>query len=362
MPPRGEYSQRRRRLAAELERRKLDAVIVTALPNIRYLSGFTGSNAALLATAAGDAVLFTDPRYQIQAADEADCRVRVVKGSLLKALLETARRKGLCRLGFEAQRLSFAEHEMLRAGLWLGAWLEPQTGLIEDLRMVKSPAELEAIRGAMQIASRAFCEALCIARPGVLEIELAAEIEYRMRRLGAEKPAFDSIVLGGARTALPHARAGREPLRANELVLVDVGAVKAGYSSDMTRMAFLGRPDERVKRLYEAVREAQQAALEAVRPGLAADVVDRAARRLLAGHGLERAFVHSTGHGLGLEIHEAPRLGKGERLRLAAGMVVTVEPGAYLEGFGGVRIEDTIVVTSNGCEILTPASKELLAL
>lgn len=356
-----EYSQRRKLLATELERRKLDALIVSALPNVRYLSGFTGSNALLLA-ARDEAVLFTDPRYQIQARQEADCRVRVVKGPLVKALLKVAQRGRVRSLGFEAGRLSYADYELLRQELWLGASLEPQSNLIETLRMVKSPSEIGAIRRSMQIASDAFQQAMHVARPGVAEIELAAEIEYRMRRLGAEKPAFDTIVLSGARTALPHARAGPDPLRANALLLVDVGAVQAGYASDMTRVAYLGRPGRKVKRLYEAVRQAQQAALEAVRAGVQACAVDRAARRVLRSYGLDKAFLHSSGHGVGLEIHEAPRLGKGEISRLATGMVVTVEPGAYLEGFGGVRIEDTVVVTSNGCEVLTPASKELLVL
>lgn len=228
--------------------------------------------------------------------------------------------------------------------------------------MVKSAAEVEAIRQSMLIASEAFQRTVASARPGVLEIELAAELEYQMRRLGAEKAAFDSIVLSGERTAQPHGLPGANRLAADQLLLIDAGAVRDGYSSDMTRMAFLGEPGRKVKQLYRAVREAQEAGLAAVRPGVTAGAVDAAARRVLRAHGCQKAFLHSTGHGLGLEIHEPPRLGRRERTRLVEGMTLTVEPGVYIEGFGGIRIEDTVVVTSNGCQVLTPASKELLLL
>jgi Xaa-Pro aminopeptidase len=191
------------------------------------------------------------------------------------------------------------------------------------------------------------------------EQDLAAELEYRMRRLGAEKPAFDTIVAAGARSALPHALPTQARLRPGGLVVVDMGAIQDGYCSDMTRMLFLGAPAARVKRTYRAVLEAQLAAIDAVRAGVTTAHVDRQARRVLETYGLERAFVHSTGHGLGLEIHEPPRIGKRDKGRLETGMAVTIEPGVYLEGFGGIRIEDTVVVTPSGCEILTPTNKEL---
>jgi Xaa-Pro aminopeptidase len=200
------------------------------------------------------------------------------------------------------------------------------------------------------------------ARPGVSEADLAAEFEYQMRLLGAQKTAFDTIVAAGTRTALPHAQPTANRLGNNQLLLVDVGASQDGYASDMTRMAFLGKPGAKVKRVYRAVLEAQVAALDAVRPGVHAEQVDRAARRVLRAVGLDKAFVHSTGHGLGLEIHEPPRIGRRDRTLLAPGMAITVEPGVYLEGFGGVRIEDTVVVTESGCRVLTPTSKELLLL
>jgi Xaa-Pro aminopeptidase len=239
------------------------------------------------------------------------------------------------------------------------ASLEPVKGWIEELRMVKSPAEIARIRRSVETNSRAFEQAVARIRPGMSERDLAAELEYRMRRLGAEKPAFETIVAAGVRSALPHAQPTAARLQSGGLVLVDMGAIVDGYSSDMTRMLFLGVPAAKVKRVYRAVLEAQLAAIATVRAGASTAAVDRVARRVLRGYGLDRAFVHSTGHGLGLEIHEPPRLGKRDKGRLEAGMAITIEPGVYLEGFGGIRIEDTVVVTEAGCEILTPTSKEL---
>ena len=229
-------------------------------------------------------------------------------------------------------------------------------------RSVKSEAEIALIEQSVRLNSQAYEKAMRRARPGMSEFELAAEFEYQMRRLGAEKPSFEPVIAAGPRSALPHARPTSNRLGKNQLLLVDVGASREGYASDMTRMAFLGKPGPKVKRLYQAVLEAQLAALDAVRPGVRAEQVDRAARQVLRAAGLGAAFVHSTGHGLGLEIHEPPRIGKRDRTVLAAGMTITVEPGVYLEGFGGVRIEDTVVVTGSGCRILTPTSKELLLL
>jgi Xaa-Pro aminopeptidase len=356
-----EHADRRRQISDALTGKKLDALIVTGPANVRYLTGFTGSNGVAL-LAPERAVLFTDPRYAIQAAEEADCRVRVARGPLLPRLMAAARRGKLQRLGFEMSRISWEAYNTLSESLWLGATLEPVRGLVEELRMIKSPAEISSIRRAMALAAAAFEAAVGSIRPGIRESEVAAELDYQMRRRGAQGPAFETIVAAGARSAQPHALPTAHTLRADELVLIDVGASRNGYASDMTRMLFLGRPGKRVKGLYGAVLEAQAAALDAVREGVAAAAVDRAARQVLRRHGLDRVFVHSTGHGLGLEIHEPPRLGKRERTRLRAGMVVTVEPGAYLAGFGGVRIEDTVLVTSQGCEILTPVTKDLRVL
>jgi Xaa-Pro aminopeptidase len=226
--------------------------------------------------------------------------------------------------------------------------------------MIKSGMEIELIRRSVDLNSKAFEQSLSAIRPGrTREVDLAAEIDYRMRKLGAERSAFETIVASGDRTALPHAQPTQRILDKNELLLIDMGAALQGYASDMTRVLFLGRPNTRIKRIYRAVLEAQLAAIEVVRPGVAAAYVDRAARNVLKAEKLDDAFVHSTGHGLGLEIHEPPRLGKKEKTLLQEGMAITIEPGVYLRGFGGVRIEDTVVVTKTGCEILTPTSKEL---
>jgi Xaa-Pro aminopeptidase len=352
-----EFAERLARVASQLADRKLDALLVAFSPNLRYLTGFTGSNANLLVTPRRS-ILFTDPRYRIQAAHESSCTVRVAMGPLALDVAAAIRRLRLERIGYEPARMTCDLFASLRARLPLKASFEPVTGWIEQLRAIKSPAEIELIRKSVEINSRAFEEAVRRARPGMTERDLAAELEYRMRRLGAEKPAFETIVAAAARSALPHAQPTSAPLKRG-LVVVDMGAERAGYASDMTRMLFVGRPTPRVKRAYRAVLEAQLAAIDAVRPGVSAARVDGTARAVLKGYGLDRAFVHSTGHGLGLEIHEPPRIGKLEKTPLQAGMAITIEPGVYLEGFGGIRIEDTVVVTERGCEVLTPTSKEL---
>lgn len=340
---------------------KIDALLVSSLPNVRYLSGFTGSNGMLLLTP-DSMTLFTDPRYTIQAAQESRGKVVISKGPLVKSAVQAIKRKKLKRIGFEKSHLSFDTWQGLKEILPLAAGLKPVGPLIEKWRMIKTPEEIERIRRAVDTNSKAFAEAVKTVKPGMTESELAAELEYQMRRGGAEKPSFETIVASGARTALPHAQPGSQAFREHEVVLIDMGATQDGYASDMTRMAFLGRPDPKTRKMYEAVLEAQLAAIDAVREGTTGGKVDRAARQALKSRGLDKQFVHSTGHGLGLEIHEPPRLGKKDKTRLEAGMVVTVEPGVYIEGSGGVRIEDTVLVTKNGCEVLTPTSKELMVL
>ena len=351
-----EFETRRSALADQLGEHHVDALLVTHLPNVRYLTGYTGSNGLLLLEASGEAAFFTDPRYRIAAAAEVSCRIKVSTGPILADVTALIRRTKLRRIGFERARLSYEQYEFLKSR----CRLVPLTGLVEALRMIKSGEEIALIRRSVDTNSRAFEAAIRTIRPGrTSEMDLAAEIDYRMRKLGAERPAFDTIVASGARSALPHAQPSATILRRNELLLIDMGAALAGYASDMTRVLFLGRPGSRIKRIYNAVLEAQLAAIDAVRPGVTAAQVDGTARRSLRKKGLEKAFVHSTGHGLGLEIHEPPRLGRADKTSLREGMTITIEPGAYLEGFGGVRIEDTVVVTRTGCEILTPTSKEL---
>jgi len=359
--PNSEFEHRRRMVADGLAARKLDALLVSFSPNLRYLSGFTGSNGALLLLP-GKSILFTDPRYTIQAGEETTCQVRIAKGPLLMDVAGAIKRHGLKRIGYEPARMTCDFFESLKARLPLKASLEAAAGWIEQLRMVKSPEEIALIRQSVETNSRAFEQAVARVRPGMKEQDLAAELEYRMRRLGAEKPSFETIVAGGARSALPHAQPTASPLRSGGLVVVDMGAIQEGYCSDMTRMLFLGKPGAKVRRAYRAVLEAQLAAVDAVRAGVKTARVDAAARDVLKGYGLDSAFVHSTGHGLGLEIHEPPRIGKRDKNKLQAGMAITIEPGVYVEGWGGIRIEDTVVVTANGCDVLTPTTKEFIAL
>jgi Xaa-Pro aminopeptidase len=355
-----EFQQRRLALAEQLAPLEADAILVSFLPNVRYLTGYTGSNGMLLLFGSGDATFFTDPRYRLQAATEVDCAIKVSTGPLLPDVVALIARKRIRRVGFEKSRLGYEPYEFLKSKLPVRCTLEPLAGLPEGLRMIKSAQEIALIRRSVDVNSRAFEAALRAIRPGkTTEMDVAAEIDYRMRKLGAERPAFETIVASGRRSALPHAQPTKTILGKNELLLIDMGATLAGYASDMTRMVFMGRPGNRVARIYRAVLEAQQAAINAVRPGVRAAKVDGQARKTLKAAKLDEAFVHSTGHGLGLEIHEPPRLGKKDKARLQVGMAITIEPGVYLKGFGGVRIEDTVIVTETGCEVLTPTSKEL---
>lgn len=351
-----EIAGRRQRVVERLE--GVDAFLVTSPPNVRYLSGFTGSNGALLLSRRS-ATLLTDPRYTIQASAETDCKIVIAKGSLLRNAAGLIARKRWRTIGFERNRLSFAGWAELQEALGSGVTLSPLADLIEAERLIKSAAEIELIRQSVRTNSRAFDRTLKRLKPSATENEVAAEIELQMRRGGAEGVAFESIVAAGPRSALPHARPTAEPIGTNRMLLFDVGALQSGYCSDMTRVVHLGKTGRRAKRLYNAVLEAQLAAIDAVRPGVTTGSVDAAARSVLRKHGLGKAFVHSTGHGLGLEIHESPRIGRKDETCLQAGMVITIEPGAYIEGFGGVRIEDTVVVTPGGCEVLTPTPKEL---
>lgn len=359
--PNSECDVRRSAIRRRMAEGKLDAFVVGYGPNVRYLTGFTGSNGTIVMLP-DRAVFFTDPRYRIQAAQEVDCPVRVAAGPILPRAAELLSRARSRRIGFEKSRMSVEAFHTLKDALPMRCSLEPVTAWIEHERMFKSLAEIAAIQRSVELNSRAFEKALKHVRPEMRESELAAELDYRMRREGAEASAFETIVASGVRTALPHAQPTAAKMPARGMILVDMGAMLQGYASDMTRMFFLGTPAPRARKTYQAVLEAQMAAIDAVRPGVSAQSVDRAARRVLARHGLARAFVHSTGHGLGLEIHEPPRIGKKETMPLEEGMAITIEPGAYLEGFGGVRIEDTVAVTSKGCHVLTPTTKDLRVL
>jgi len=359
---------RLQRLQQALHRHRLDCLLVTHLPNIRYLCGFTGSAGALLLTGT-KSVLFTDGRYTAQARAEVQgARIVIARKAPLVAASEwlTANGKNLgskgpWRVGIEGEHLTVAGRSRLAGILPSKFRLCEAPALVEQARMVKDADEVERIRAAVVLGASLFDQALRTIRPGVSEAEVAAEMEYAARRGGAEGMSFPTIIAPQKRSALPHGRASETAIPSEGFVVCDFGVILAGYCSDMTRTVYVGRPTGEAHRLYQAVREAQQAAVEAVMPEVSVAEVDRAARKLLQKQGLGKYFTHSTGHGVGLEIHEAPRVAAGQVEVLQPGMVITIEPGVYIPGKWGVRIEDMVVVTERGCEVLTPTSKELIA-
>jgi len=351
--------RRQERLRQLLERRKLPLLVVSNPVNIFYLTGFRGS-AGVAILGPSEALLWVDPRYTQQAREQAR-GVEVVeeRGSLLKAAGRWLGKRGVKKAGYEDGHLTCAGLRELAGQTPGTVRLTPAGGLVEELRYVKDPEEIECIRNAGRLTAAVLAEVIKQVRPGVRECDLAAEIDYRLRRRGADGAAFETIVASGPRAAWPHARASAKLLKKSELVIFDLGAILRGYAADMTRTFYLGNPSRRVRSLYSAVLEAQQRAVRGLGAGKRGrEDVDAAARRALAARGLDGCFTHSTGHGVGLEIHEKPRLARGEWQRLEAGCVVTVEPGVYLEGLGGIRIEDTVLVRRGGREILTPAPKD----
>ncbi|MBM3794333.1 MAG: aminopeptidase P family protein [Acidobacteria bacterium] len=356
-----ERSKRRAALTARFGDLKIDSLVASHLPNVRYLTGFTGSNAVLVVTPEHGAVMFTDSRYEVQAAQQVDCPTVITRGTW-KAAAGWLKRKRARQIGFEAAHVTVEERDWFVSYLGQGGPpLAPVGRVVDQQRMVKSADEIERISHAVQINSLAYAAALARYKAGMTERELAAEIDYQMRRGGADDTAFYTIVASAAQSALPHAHPTGAAIAPNRLLLIDMGTLFEGYASDMTRVVVPGRIAPADRRLYAAVLEAQLAAIDAVKPGVTAGKIDAAARSTLKKHSLDALFKHSTGHGLGLEIHEAPRLGKGDKTKLQAGMVITIEPGAYRPGQGGVRIEDTLLVTESGCRVLTPTAKQLVA-
>jgi Xaa-Pro aminopeptidase len=364
-----DHRGRQQHLRDSLSAQRLDALLVTHLPNILYLCGFTGSGGVLLVTEARS-VLFTDGRYTAQARAEVKAaQVIIARKPPLAAAAEwlDAHRKGRrgaspFRIGIEGEHLTVAARTRLAAVLPPNFRLRGAPALIERARMVKDGEEIERIRAAVILGSRLFDRALEVVRPGIRETEVAAEMEYAARKAGAEEMSFPTIIASGKRSALPHGRASGAAVPAQGFVVCDFGVILTRYCSDMTRTVYVGRPSAGARRVYQAVQEAQQAAVDAVRPGVSVGEVDRIARKSLRNSGLAKYFTHSTGHGVGLEIHEAPRVAAGQTEILQPGMVITIEPGVYVPGKWGARIEDMVVVTERGCEVLTPTSKELVTI
>lgn len=360
---RSRYQSRLDRLREELRRISADAIIVSHLPNVRYLCGFSGSAGVLLVTSES-ATFFTDSRYTIQARHEVHgASVKIARKSLLKTAGELVRaRRSLRRIAYSPAQMTVAQKRALDSSISRRVRWTDDAAAIEKLRAVKDSTEIATIREAAAVVSKTFARTLRILRPGMTELALAAEIEGDFKKQGAEGPSFETIVASGERSAWPHAHPTVKPIARNELVVLDQGAILRGYCSDMTRTVFVGTASRRVRSLYQAVLDALEAGKAAAKPGVKTQDVDAAARSVLRRAGLGRYFTHSTGHGIGLEIHEAPRIGKGDETVLAEGMVVTVEPGVYIEGLGGIRIEDDIVITARGAEELTTAPRNLIEL
>jgi Xaa-Pro aminopeptidase len=342
-----------------------DALLVTHLVNVRYLTGFTGS-AALLLVLPDEVVLTTDGRYRDQSAEQlsgAGVTARIEVGATLalqqEALSAAARTVG--RLGVEADSVTWAQQRRFDAEWFPSAELVPTEGVVEALRRVKDEGEVARMAEAARIADDALAAVRPLLARGVTEREVALALDYEMRRLGADGSSFETIVASGPNGAKPHARPTDRAVAPGELVVIDFGAVVEGYCSDMTRTVCVGEPRGDVeRRMVEVVAESQQAGVDAVAAGALGRDVDEVCRSVIAEAGWGDSFIHGTGHGVGLEIHEAPRVASTSTDVLAAGHVVTVEPGVYLADHGGVRIEDTVVVTEDGCRVLTNAPKELV--
>lgn len=346
--------ERLRQLLADHE---LEALLVSNAVNRRYLSGFTGSSGWLVITN-DEALLFTDFRYREQAPEQA-AEFRVVEhGPLaIETIAETLREIGVQQLAFEQHDVSYAAYRSYEEKL--GIPLIPADTLVEKLRMVKDEQEVALIRQAAELVDRTFEHMLGILRPGMTELEAAQELEFYMRRHGADGTSFETIVASGIRSSLPHGAASSKVLKAGDFVTMDFGAYMNGYCSDITRTVVLGQATDRHREIYETVLEAQMLALEAIKPGMSGAEADEVARTFITQRGYGEYFGHGLGHGLGMEIHEEPRLSRNGSVTLAPGMIVTVEPGIYIPRFGGVRIEDDVVVTADGVERLTTSSKQL---
>ena len=348
------------RLNQLLDDEGLDLILVTDLVNVRYLTGYTGSNGLAL-VGPQTRTFVTDFRYVEQAAEEVDASYE--RRSAPRELLETAVEElpdGALRLGFEDAAVSVREHGELRARLPDAVELLAAGSLVERLRAVKDPAEIEAMRAAAAAADEAFQSIIADGLVGRTERDVALALEWEMRKRGASGPSFDPIVAAGPHGALPHAQPRDVPIGAGEMVVIDWGAVVGGYHSDCTRTVSAGGPNGDARGVYDLVLEAQLAGLAAVRAGADVRDVDSTARDVIEAGGYGGQFGHGLGHGVGLDIHEEPRLSQRAEGELAAGNVVTVEPGVYLAGRFGIRIEDLTVVTPEGCEILTSVTKELI--
>ncbi|MDT0109271.1 aminopeptidase P family protein [Listeria booriae] len=348
------------KIQAILTDKKMDAILVTSDYNRRYVADFTGTTGMALITP-NKAFFITDFRYTEQAAKQAvGYKIRQNKGPILDTVEEIIAEQKLKTVFFEEAYVTVAEHNLMQSSF--SATLEPFSDILEDMRKVKTADELSAIKTACEIADAAFTHILTFIKPGLTELEVSNELEFFMRRNGASGSSFDTIVASGVRSALPHGVASDKIIEVGDFVTMDYGCYYNGYCSDMTRTIAIGEPSEKLKEIYAITLEAQLKVIDALRPGLTGIEADAIARNHIASKGYGEAFGHSLGHGIGLEIHEGPNLSVKSPNVLVPGNVVTDEPGIYLPSIGGVRIEDDILITEAGNEVLTHSSKELIIL
>lgn len=353
------FLTRRNKLRRTLRKNELDGLLVSHVANVTYLTGFTGDSSYLLVTRSNDLIL-SDSRYTTQLDEECPGLDRTIRGpamNIVEATVKVLKKSKLATLGVEGASMTVAAWEMLEREL-RSTSLKMTTASVEELRQIKDKEEIAAIRRAVRQAEKVFTIVRATLRGDQTEKQVADDLEYRLRQIGAKETSFPPIVAVGARAALPHAQPSQVRIDAAGMVLIDWGADEGLYKSDLTRVLVTGRIPPKLKTVYGVVLTAQRQAIEAIHPGAMCEDVDWAARRVIQKAGFGRRFGHALGHGVGLEIHEAPRIGPKQKQRLEPGMVVTVEPGIYLPGRFGVRIEDDVLVTKDGCEVLSKVPKE----
>ncbi|EOZ5808483.1 M24 family metallopeptidase [Enterococcus hirae] len=348
------------KLRKKIQEENLDSFLITSPYNLRYLTNFTGTTGLAVITLE-KAFFITDFRYTEQAAAQAQ-GFEIIKnvGSIFEEVADLVQKEGLRELGFEETTVSFLEYSVLEE--IIDAQLIPISGMIEELREIKDEEEIAIIEKACSIADLAYDHILKMIQPGMTEIEVANQLDFYMRSLGASGVSFETIVASGLRSAMPHGVASKKIIEQGDLITIDFGCYYEGYVSDMTRTFAIGDPGEQLKEIYQIVLEAQLAVLEVAKPGVTGKQLDAVARDYITKHGYGEAFGHSTGHGIGLEIHEGPNVSVRAEKQFVPGNIITDEPGIYLPGIGGVRIEDDLLITSDGNRVLTHSPKELIIL
>lgn len=346
---------------ALVKKNKLDVMIVSKLSNVRYLSGFSGSN-GLLILAPPKSYFLTDFRYTVQARKEVkNSQVIIAERELKSELIKLPCFRKKVKVGFEASIISVKTLEKIKELLTKATFL-PIENLIESIAITKDISEINKIKRAVKITDTAFSQILDMVKPGVKERDLALELLYRMIKMGADGPSFDFIVASGRRSSMPHGKASDKKLKKGDLITFDIGCFFNGYASDMTRTVVLGKATEKQKNIYNTVLKAQMAAIDAAKAGMDAKELDKVARDIINKEGYGDNFGHGLGHGLGLEVHSGPVISPRSQDTLKVGNVITIEPGIYLPNWGGVRIEDDVLIMQKGCKVLTKSPKELIEL